>query len=182
MNTDINYFTCTLHDIIRDVKTTRDVIIISQKYYSDLYANLMTAYKYGDEYSKIYCMYRIIKAVFTQNTDRYYEDMDVYYFPYVQYCFPECVDNCNGDTVIGQVKINNVEYAVVGNCVYSCKNGIGNFSEKLGVSTNYQIMPIFAMQSKIAAEHISKYFGQYIFDLMYYNVLDYEWVSVNKIE
>lgn len=163
-------------DICERVKTLDDVIKIAIKSYPELYKKWENAD--SDSYEENLYAYRMIVAVLTNNEKNHLTTGDAYY-PFVQFCEPDKVKNCAGDVVVGHIKADGRKFAVVGGrAAYGANAGLGYFGSNGGVSHSYANVGFRSVSSRKIAEHISKYFGRLVFNIMYGEAnCDYKWID-----
>lgn len=163
-------------DICERVKTLDDALKIAKKSYPELYKKWENAD--SDSYEENLYAYRIVVAVLTNNEKNHLTTGDAYY-PFVQFCEPSKVKNCAGDVVVGHIKSEGRKFAIVGGSASSGgAAGLGHFHSHSGVSTSWTTVGFRSVSSRKIAEHISKYFGRIVFDLMYAESnCDYEWID-----
>lgn len=163
-------------DICERVKTFVNVIEIARKLYPDIYNKWWNSN--NDSYEEKLYAYRMIVAVLTNNEKNHLTTGERY-FPSVQFCEPDKVNSCSGDAVIGHIKSEGRRFVVVGGSVCSGSSaGLGCFYSAYGVSASNTAISFRSVSSKKVAEHISKYFGRLVFDLIYAESnCDYEWID-----
>ncbi len=163
-------------DICERVKTLDDAIEIAEKLYPDIYNKWRNLNNCSYE-EKLYT-YRMIVAVLTNNEKNHLTKGNVYY-PFVQFCEPNKVKNCAGDTVVGYIKADGRKFAVVGGCALVGGGvGLGCFFSCCGVTDAWIAVGFRSVSSSRIANHISKYFGRLVFDIMYgESNCDYEWID-----
>ena len=124
---------------------------------------------------------RMVTAVLTNNEKVSLVNGRLYY-PVIQFCLADfCVeDSCFKNKLIGKIKTEGKEYVVVNsNAHYGSDAGLGCVNSRSGLSTNiYSYVSVLQVSSKEIAEHLSKYFGKLIFEVMYGGSnCDWEWVE-----
>lgn len=163
-------------DICERVKTLNDAIKIAKKSYPGLYKKWENADS-GSYEENLYA-YRIVVAALTNNEKSHLVSGDRY-IPYVDFCDPGKEKNCDGDTIIGHIESEGRKFTVVGGDAYCGSGaGLGDFASSRGVSLSLSSVGFRSVSSRKIAEHISKYFGRLVFDLMYGAAnCDYRWID-----
>lgn len=161
-------------DICERVKTLKDAADIAKDLYPEIYKKWINAK--GNSYEENLYAYRMVVAVLTNDEKNHLTSGDCYY-PFVQFCRPDKVKNCAGDTVVGHIKSEGEKFAIVGGYAYhGSTSGLGYFNSHYGVSHANSAVGFRSVSSRKIAKHISKYFGRLVFDLMYgESNCDYEW-------
>ena len=163
-------------DICERVKTLKDAATIAKSLYPEIY-NKWAGTRPGSYVEKLYA-YRMVVAVLTNNEKNSLTTGNRFY-PFVQFCEPDKVKKCAGNVVVGHIEEDGRKFAVVGgrarNGGYA---GLGDFRSYHGVSISAATVGFLSVSSRKIAEHISKYFGRLVFDLMYgESNCDYEWID-----
>lgn len=163
-------------DICERVKTLDDAIKIAKKSYPELYKKWENAD--SDSYEENLYAYRMVVAVLTNNEKNHLVSGDRY-IPYVDFCDPGKEKNCGGKTIVGYIESEGRKFTVVGGLAYyGGAAGLGSFASRYGVSGSYSYVGFRSVSSRKIAEHISKYFGRLVFDLMYgESNCDYKWID-----
>lgn len=163
-------------DICERVKTLKDAAIIAKSLYPEIY-NKWAGTRPGSYAEKLYA-YRMVVAVLTNNEKNSLTTGDCFY-PFVQFCEPNKVKKCAGNVVVGHIEEDGRKFAVVGSCAdLGGYAGLGNFRSNNDMSYSYAGVGFRSVSSRKIAEHISKYFGRLVFDLMYgESNCDYEWID-----
>lgn len=163
-------------DICERVKTLDDAIKIAKKSYPELYKKWENAD--SDSYEENLYAYRMVVAVLTNNEKNHLVSGDRY-IPYVDFCDPGKEKNCDGKTIVGHIESEGRKFTVVGGSAYSGGHtGLGRFYSYCGVSYSNTFVGFRSVSSRKIAEHISKYFGRLVFDLMYgESNCDYKWID-----
>lgn len=132
----------------------------------------------NESYSEILCRYRIVVAALTNNEKRSLTKGERWY-PVVQFCRPENIKNCIGNTIFGYIESEGQRYAVVGGSAdIGAGAGLGDFYSADGVSASWTTVGFRSVSSKEVAEHISKYFGRLLFEVHYGGTnCDWKWVD-----
>ena len=103
------------------------------------------------------------------------------YYPVIQFCLADfCVkDSCFKNKLIGKIKTEGKEYVVLNiNAHYCSDAGLGCVNSRSGLSNVDPYISFLQVSSKEIAEHLSKYFGKLIFEVMYGGSnCDWEWVE-----
>ena len=138
---------------------------------------LATADTYEEKVAKL----RLVIAALTNNEKVSLVSGKLYY-PVIQFCLADfCVeDSCFKNKLIGKIKTEGKEYVVLNsNAHYGSDAGLGCVNSRSGLSTNiYSYVSVLQVSSKEIAEHLSKYFGKLIFEVMYGGSnCDWEWVE-----
>lgn len=163
-------------DICERVKTLDDAIKIAKKSYPELYKKWENAD--SDSYEENLYAYRMVVAVLTNNEKNHLVSGDRY-TPYVDFCDPGKEKNCGGKTIVGHIESEGRKFTVVGGDARNGGNaGLGCFHSYSGVSYSSAPVGFRSVSSRKIAEHISKYFGRLVFDLMYgESNCDYKWID-----
>ncbi len=163
-------------DICERVKTLKDAAIIAKSLYPEIY-NKWADTKPCSYAEKLYA-YRMVVAVLTNNEKNSLTTGDRFY-PFVQFCEPDKVKKCAGNVVVGHIEEDGRKFAVVGgNALNGGDAGLSYFVSSYGVSYSSTLVGFRSVSSRKIAEHISKYFGRLVFDLMYgESNCDYEWID-----
>ena len=163
-------------DICERVKTLDDAIKIAKKSYPELYKKWENAD--SDSYEESLYAYRMVVAVLTNNEKNHLVSGDRY-IPYVDFCDPGKEKNCDGKTIVGHIESEGRKFTVVGGgAYYGGFAGLGGFLSTNGVSYSDATVGFRSVSSRKIAEHISKYFGRLVFDIMYGAAnCDYKWID-----
>lgn len=121
--------------------------------------------------------YRAVVAAVTYNEQRHLTTGECW-FPTIEFCRPDKVKNCWGDTIVGRIKLEGEEFDVVGGNAYCGSSaGIGYFYSDDGVSFACMTLGFHSVGSKKAAMYISKQFGKLLFEISYGGVnCNWEWI------
>lgn len=121
--------------------------------------------------------YRAVVATVTYNEQRHLTTGECW-FPTIEFCRPDKVKNCWGDTIVGRIKLEGEEFDVVGGNAYCGSSaGIGYFYSDDGVSFACMTLGFHSVGSKKAAMYISKQFGKLLFEISYGGVnCNWEWI------
>ena len=163
-------------DICERVKTLKDAATIAKSLYPEIY-NKWAGTRPGSYAEKLYA-YRMVVAVLTNNEKNSLTTGNRFY-PFVQFCEPDKVKKCAGNVVVGHIEEDGRKFAVVGgHAHFGGSAGLGGFHSYIGVSLSFASVGFRSVSSRKIAEHISKYFGRLVFDLMYgESNCDYEWID-----
>lgn len=163
-------------DICERVKTLKEAAMIAESLYPELYKKWVGAK--GGSYEESLYAYRMVVAVLTNNEKNHLVSGDRY-IPYVDFCDPGKEKNCNGKTIVGHIESEGRKFTVVGGHAYSSGvAGLGDFHSFFGVSYSAAYVGFRSVSSRKIAEHISKYFGRLVFDIMYDAAnCDYKWID-----
>ena len=163
-------------DICERVKTLKDAATIAKSLYPEIY-NKWAGTRPGSYVEKLYA-YRMVVAVLTNNEKNSLTTGNRFY-PFVQFCEPDKVKKCAGNVVVGHIEEDGRKFAVVGGRAHNGGYaGLGDFRSYHGVSISAATVGFLSVSSRKIAEHISKYFGRLVFDLMYgESNCDYEWID-----
>ena len=163
-------------DICERVKSLKDAATIAKSLYPEIY-NKWAGTRPGSYVEKLYA-YRMVVAVLTNNEKNSLTTGNRFY-PFVQFCEPDKVKKCAGNVVVGHIEEDGRKFAVVGGRVNTGGYaGLGLFHSGHGVSYSTAFVGFRSVSSRKIAEHISKYFGRLVFDLMYgESNCDYEWID-----
>lgn len=163
-------------DICERVKTLKEAAMIAESLYPESYKKWVGAK--GGSYEESLYAYRMVVAVLTNNEKNHLVSGDRY-IPYVDFCDPGKEKNCDGKTIVGHIESEGRKFTVVGGSAsYGGYAGLGYFHSGYGVSYSYTAVGFRSVSSRKIAEHISKYFGRLVFDIMYGAAnCDYKWID-----
>lgn len=163
-------------DICERVKTLKEATMIAESLYPESYKKWVGAK--GGSYEESLYAYRMVVAVLTNNEKNHLVSGDRY-TPYVDFCDPGKEKNCDGKTIVGHIESEGRKFTVVGGDAYSSGHaGLGCFASYSGVSLSATLVGFRSVSSRKIAEHISKYFGRLVFDIMYGAAnCDYKWID-----
>lgn len=163
-------------DICERVKTLKEAAMIAESLYPELYKKWVGAK--GGSYEESLYAYRMVVAVLTNNEKNHLVSGDRY-IPYVDFCDPGKEKNCDGKTIVGHIESEGRKFTVVGGyAVVGGFAGLGYFHSVCGVSASFASVGFRSVSSRKIAEHISKYFGRLVFDIMYGAAnCDYKWID-----
>ena len=137
---------------------------------------LATADTYEEKVAKL----RLVIAALTKNEKVSLVSGKLYY-PVIQFCLADfCVkDSCFKNKLIGKIKTEGKEYVVLNSNAHYCSDaGLGCVNSRSGLSNVDPYISFLQVSSKEIAEHLSKYFGKLIFEVMYGGSnCDWEWVE-----
>lgn len=163
---------------MENIKTIDDAILflLKNKIGDDILDSLSRLPKYLFEW-KI-AAYRAVVAAVTYNEQRHLTTGERW-FPTIEFCRPNKVKNCLGDTIVGRIKSEGEEFDVVGGFAYSSSlAGLDFFNSFLGVSNSSADVGFRSVGSKEAALYISKQFGKLLFEVIYGGTnCDWKWVE-----
>ena len=153
----------------KKITTVEQVLEYCKKYFFQESMCLINNLSYLDEQDYEYwtTLYRLIVIAITDN-----EKVDLIkgnlYYPCVQFCRENSIENCWGDKVVGHITYQGERYAVVGgDAYYGSKAGLGFFNSHHGVSISRAYVGFRSVSLLEKAQHISKYFGKVVFYIMY---------------
>lgn len=163
-------------DICERVKTLKEAAMIAESLYPESYKKWVGAK--GGSYEESLYAYRMVVAVLTNNEKNHLVSGDRY-IPYVDFCDPGKEKNCDGKTIVGHIKSEGRKFTVVGgDADDGGRAGLGLFYSYDGVSVSRAGVGFRSVSSRKIAEHISKYFGRLVFDIMYGAAnCDYKWID-----
>lgn len=162
----------------QEIKTIEQVIDYCEKHFKEESRSLRDRLNYfnSSDYEYWFSLYRLIVMAITDN-----EKVDLIegnlYYPCVQFCQKDCINNCFGDKVVGCITYKDEGYIVTGGGAYrGSKAGLGHFNSYYGVSNSNAGVGFRSVSSLDKAQHISKYFGKVVFYIMYYGTnCDWKW-------
>ena len=122
--------------------------------------------------------YRAVVTAITYNEQRYLTTGECWY-PVIEFCRPDKLENCRGNIIIGRIKSEGKEFDVVGGyAAYGANAGLGHFYSSLGVSSAWAAIGFRSVGSKKAALYISKQFGKLLFEISYGGMnCDWRWIA-----
>lgn len=163
-------------DICERVKTLKEAAMIAESLYPESYKKWVGAK--GGSYEESLYAYRMVVAVLTNNEKNHLVSGDRY-TPYVDFCDPGKEKNCDGKTIVGHIESEGRKFTVVGGGAgHGGLAGLGGFGSYGGVSGSDARVGFRSVSSRKIAEHISKYFGRLVFDIMYGAAnCDYKWID-----
>lgn len=163
-------------DICERVKTLKEAAMIAESLYPESYKKWVGAK--GGSYEESLYAYRMVVAVLTNNEKNHLVSGDRY-IPYVDFCDPGKEKNCDGKTIVGHIESEGRKFTVVGGDADAGGiAGLGLFYSYDGVSVSRAGVGFRSVSSRKIAEHISKYFGRLVFDIMYGAAnCDYKWID-----
>lgn len=163
-------------DICERVKTLKEAAMIAESLYPESYKKWVGAK--GGSYEESLYAYRMVVAVLTNNEKNHLVSGDRY-IPYVDFCDPGKEKNCDGKTIVGHIESEGRKFTVVGGYAHhGGYAGLGGFYSAYGVSYSAAGVGFRSVSSRKIAEHISKYFGRLVFDIMYGAAnCDYKWID-----
>lgn len=121
--------------------------------------------------------YRAVVAAVTYNEQRHLTTGERW-FPTIEFCRHEKLQNCYGNIIIGRIKLEEEEFDVVGGTANpSADAGLGGFRMFSGVSSTWSAVSFRSVGSKKAALYISKQFGRLLFEVSYGGTnCDWKWM------
>lgn len=160
--------------VYTDIKSISDAV----KYLSEhfVYVNLLsTYYCLKEEYNlsdnipynsmpyefAVVC-FRIVKYALERITDSTQKDLikGNLYYPIVQMCEPEYVDNCCGDKVVGKIQYKETKYYLVGGrASHGSSDGLAYFGVYYPVSFCWTGVSFRLFSNREVAEYMSTQFG-----------------------
>lgn len=163
-------------DICERVKTLKEAAMIAESLYPESYKKWVGAK--GGSYEESLYAYRMVVAVLTNNEKNHLVSGDRY-IPYVDFCDPGKEKNCDGKTIVGHIESEGRKFTIVGGrAANGGAAGLSYFYSHDGVSGSYSGVGFRSVSSRKIAEHISKYFGRLVFDIMYGAAnCDYKWID-----
>lgn len=122
--------------------------------------------------------YRAVVAAITYNEQRHLTTGERW-FPTIEFCRPEKLKNCYGDTIIGRIKSEGAEFVVIGgHAGRGANSGLGYFYSSSGTSDAWTTFGFRSVGSRKAAVYISKQFGRLLFEVSYGGVnCDWQWIG-----
>ena len=122
--------------------------------------------------------YRAVVAAVTHNEQRHLTTGERW-FPTIEFCRPDKVKNCWGNTIVGRIKLEGEEFDIVGGSVnLGATAGLGGFDSDYGVSHSWATIGFRSVGSKKAAQYISKQFGKLLFEVSYGGTnCDWRWMA-----
>lgn len=136
--------------------------------------SLETEFDYGKHLVAIYKL-DIIRRALNRNWNPSLTEGNVF-FPIIRFFkdYDEALQFSTSENfeICGKVKINNKIYTVVGGEISSHTQGLSNY---FGYGDTFRSLHADC-QSEEIAQHISKYFAKEIFDAMYAQFYNYEWL------
>ena len=162
----------------KSIKTFEDAFCYCDNYFPEC----ITSYGNTDEntYEEKVAKLRLVIAALTNNEKVSLVSGKLYY-PVIQFCLADfCVkDSCSKNKLIGKIKTEGKEYVVLNSNAHYCSDaGLGCVNSRSGLSNVDPYISFLQVSSKEIAEHLSKYFGKLIFEVMYGGSnCDWEWVE-----
>lgn len=104
------------------------------------------------------------------------------YYPYIPFVTKENTyynsELKKGNIVeVAKFKANGKVYRLLGGCdSYSGYAGLGYFNSNTGIATSFADVGFLGCASGEIAKHMSKYFAREIFEAMYSDFIDFEWI------
>lgn len=163
---------------MESIKTIEDAVkfLIDKKICDGILDSLFRLSKNSFEW-KI-AAYRAVVAAVTYNEQRHLT-IGEHWFPTIEFCRPDKIKNCLGDTIVGRIKLEGEEFDVVGgyasNGTYT---GLGFFDSLIGVSYAWTTIGFWSVGSKKVALYISRQFGKLLFEVSYGGTnCNWEWIN-----
>lgn len=165
-------------DTMESIKTIEDAVkfLIDNEIYEDLQYILYKIPNTSFEWKV--AAYRAVVAAITYNEQRHLTTGERW-FPTIEFCHPDKIKNCLGDTIVGRIKLEGEEFDIVGgyasNGTYA---GLGFFDSLIGVSYAWTTIGFRSVGSKKAALYISRQFGKLLFEISYGGTnCNWEWID-----
>ena len=165
-------------DTMESIKTIKDAakFLADKRICEDILDSLSRLPK--DSFEWKIAAYRAVVAAVTYNEQRHLTTGE-HWFPTIEFCRPDKVKNCLGDTIVGRIKLEGEEFDIVGghasNGTYV---GLGFFYSLIGVSYAWTAIGFRSVGSKKAALYISKQFGKLLFEVSYGGTnCNWEWIA-----
>lgn len=164
-------------DTMESIKTVEDAVhfLADKGICEEILDSLYKLPKYSFEWKV--AAYRVVVAAVTYNEQRHLTTGERW-FPTIEFCRPEKLKNCYGDTIVGRIKSEGEEFDVVGGYAnYGSLAGLGRFYSGSGVSDGWSNFGFRSVGSKKAALYISKQFGKLLFEVSYGGTnCDWKWI------
>lgn len=165
-------------DTMESIKTIKDAakFIADKRICEDILDSLSRLPK--DSFEWKIAAYRAVVAAVTYNEQKHLTTGE-HWFPTIEFCRPDKVKNCLGDTIVGRIKLEGEEFDIVGG--YASNGtyvGLGFFDSLIGVSYAWTTIGFRSVSSKKAALYISKQFGKLLFEVSYSGTnCNWEWID-----
>lgn len=163
---------------MESIKTTMDAVkfLTDKGICKDILDSLSRLPK--DSFEWKIAAYRAVVAAITYNEQRNLTTGERW-FPTIEFCRPDKVENCWGDTIVGRIKSEGEEFDVVGGSAgTSATAGLCGFYSDGGVSHTWTDVGFRSVGSKKAALYISKQFGKLLFEVSYGGTnCDWRWIA-----
>ena len=165
-------------DTMESIKTIKDAakFLADKRICEDILDSLSRLPK--DSFEWKIAAYRAVVAAVTYNEQRHLITGERWY-PTIEFCRLDKVNNCWGDTIIGRIKSEGEEFDVVGGGASNGSTaGLGCFNLYRGMSDSWADVDFRSVGSKKAALYISKQFGKLLFEVSYGGTnCDWEWMA-----
>ena len=165
-------------DTMESIKTIKDAakFLADKRICEDILDSLSRLPK--DSFEWKIAAYRAVVAAITYNEQRHLTT-GKRWFPTIEFCRPDKVKNCWGDTIVGRIKSEGEEFDVVGGGADDGTTvGLGNFDSNNDVPDAWANVRFRSVGSKKAALYISKQFGKLLFEVSYGGTnCDWRWMA-----
>lgn len=165
-------------DTIESIKTIEDAIqfLLKEKIGDDILNTISKLPTNSFEWKV--AAYRAVVAAVTYNEQRHLTTGERW-FPTIEFCRPEKLTNCYGDTIVGRIESEGEEFGVVGGKAFSgTRTGLGGFNSVDSRSYAWADLGFRSVGSKEAAQYISKQFGKLLFEVSYGGTnCDWRWMA-----
>lgn len=165
-------------DTMESIKTIKDAakFLADKRICEDILDSLSRLPK--DSFEWKIAAYRAVVAAVTYNEQRHLTTGECW-FPTIEFCRPDKVKNCWGDTIVGRIKSEGEEFDVVGGRAdEGASVGLGSFHSGRGMSFAWTSVGFRSVGSKKAALYISKQFGKLLFEVSYGGTnCNWEWMA-----
>lgn len=165
-------------DTMESIKTIKDAakFLADKRICKDILDSLSILPK--DSFEWKIAAYRAVVAAVTYNEQRHLTTGERWY-PTIEFCRPDKVNNCWGDTIIGRITSEGEEFDVVGDRADEGTSvGLGSFHSGRGMSFAWTSVGFRSVGSKKAALYISKQFGKLLFEISYGGTnCDWKWID-----
>lgn len=162
-------------DILTDIPS-----VIHYLKYKEIGKDIIDSLAYLNESSFEYSV-TLMRAIICACTDAKKISLTTgeIWIPVVQFCKPGKEKNCYGKKILGYIESEGQRFVVVGGAAAGGGDaGLGYFGSDHGVSLAYAIRGFLGVGSKEVAEHISKYFGRIVFEVMFGGGnCDWKWID-----
>lgn len=162
-------------DILTDIPS-----VIHYLKYKEIGKDIIDSLAYLNESSFEYSV-TLMRAIICACTDAKKISLTTgkIWIPVVQFCKPGKEENCYGKEIIGYIESEGQRFVVVGgDAATGSYAGLGFFGSHDAVSYAYAGRGFLGVGSKEVAEHISKYFGRTVFEVMFGGGnCDWKWID-----
>ena len=173
-NNQIKYIDCEHWKAIKTVADARKFCLIN-----DGFTNLIASYNSTllDTYEEKVAQLRLVIAALTNNRKLSLTSGTVYY-PALQLYKADYSEPIIGKDMIGTIITEGEKYIVIStNAHTTCSQGLGEFTPTCPISC-ISIGINIGIPSKEIADHLTKYFGKLLFEVMYGMCnCEWEWVE-----